>query len=89
MIQQTGDRRCYLVYSWPTCYIQACLRVQTLPSAKAYGYMVKMRDLYEVLGVSEDADDSQIKKAYRLAALQWHPGKHRAVSGCKLHLKPL
>ena len=36
--------------------------------------MAKMRDLYEVLGVAEDADDSQLKKAYRKAALEWHPG---------------
>ena len=33
-----------------------------------------MRDLYEVLDVPEDADDSQLKKAYRKSALLWHPG---------------
>ena len=33
-----------------------------------------MRDLYQVLEVPEDADDSQLKKAYRKSALQWHPG---------------
>lgn len=33
-----------------------------------------MRCLYEVLGVDKTADDDAIKKAYRKAALVWHPG---------------
>lgn len=33
-----------------------------------------MRCLYEVLGVERTADDDVIKKAYRKAALIWHPG---------------
>jgi hypothetical protein len=37
-----------------------------------------MRCHYEVLEVARDADEAAIKKAYRKAALAWHPDK------CKL-----
>ena len=33
-----------------------------------------MRCHYEVLGVSRESDDDEIKKAYRKLALKYHPG---------------
>ncbi len=35
--------------------------------------MADKRDYYEVLGVSKDADDASIKKAYRTLAKKYHP----------------
>lgn len=34
------------------------------------------RDLYDVLGVSRDASEGELKKAYRKGAMQWHPDKN-------------
>ena len=31
------------------------------------------RDFYKILGVPKNANEQQIKKAYRKGALKWHP----------------
>jgi len=36
----------------------------------------KKKDYYKVLGVDKNANDAEIKKAFRKLSIQWHPDKH-------------
>ena len=38
--------------------------------------VLRADDYYAVLGVPRDADEQQIKRAYRKLAVRWHPDKN-------------
>ena len=38
--------------------------------------MSNKKDYYEILGVTKDASDDVIRKAYKKLAIKWHPDKH-------------
>jgi len=46
----------------------------------------KRKDYYKILGVEKDADDAQIKKAYRKMALVNHPDKVRLPELCLVEI---
>jgi DnaJ family protein A protein 2 len=37
------------------------------------------RDLYKVLGISRNASEEELKKAFRKQAMQWHPDRHQGA----------
>ena len=51
--------------------------IKKIEKARAEIRRSMRKDLYAILGIqNKKAGDNEIKKAYRKAAVQWHPDKH-------------
>ena len=47
------------------------------------------KDLYEILGISRDASDGEIKKAYRKLAMKYHPDQNKGNEGAEKKFKEI
>ncbi|MEK7086015.1 MAG: DnaJ domain-containing protein, partial [Patescibacteria group bacterium] len=47
------------------------------------------KDLYEILGVSKNANDQEIKNAYRKLALKLHHDKHKGDKDSETKFKEI
>ncbi len=49
--------------------------------------MTSKRDYYEVLGVSKDAGSDELKRAYRVLAMKYHPDRNSGDESAAVHFK--
>ena len=54
-------------------FIHCLVSIQAPTSTLSLQVLASFQNPYTTLGVTTTADEKEIKKAYRKAALQWHP----------------
>lgn len=47
------------------------------------------KDYYELLGLKRDANETDVKKAYRKLAMEWHPDKHKGDKTAEAKFKEI
>ena len=47
------------------------------------------QDYYELLGVNQNSDENEIKKAYRKLAMKYHPDKNKGDQGAEKKFKEI
>ena len=53
------------------------------------GGAVMIKDYYEILGITPEAETGEIKKSYRKLAMKYHPDRNRNDPGCEERLKEI
>lgn len=48
-----------------------------MPAVSTHHQLCEDEDYYRILGVNRDADDDELKRAYKRQALRWHPDKNQ------------
>ena len=80
------------------CFLAACVRCTEEPLA-IFPYIDTIftllsnlslpQDFYHTLGLSRDADEAAIKKAYRDLSKKWHPDKHKGDKEAEAKFKDI
>jgi DnaJ homolog subfamily C member 7 len=57
--------------------------IKSLEQAKKEEKQAKKRDYYKILGLDRNANENEIKKAYKKLAIKWHPDKNNQSEEAK------